>query len=309
MMDAPIPVVFEPVAQPRLWGGQRLAELLNKRLPPEATIGETWELSDLSVAPTHVRGGPFAGRSVAELRNLWGPALSGPAGGPFPLLLKYLDARENLSVQVHPSRGGVTKHEAWYIVHADPGATLYLGLREGVTPAEVARAAGSADLVQLLAQRPARVGELHFLPSGIIHALGAGVVVAEVQQPLDVTYRLYDWGRLDATGQPRPLSVAAALTEADCAAQPISVQAGAALATPPFSIAIRSAAPGKLALPAAAPMQAWMVLTGRGHFVIADQNVDFSAGDTLLVPNTGESVAEIRIATAAQWLEITVNSP
>jgi len=251
MTVSPLPVVFEPIFKPKPWGGRRLATLLGKRLPGDGPIGESWELSDLPGNESRVRDGPLAGTTLHELVATWGRGLLGDAplvDGRFPLLVKFLDAREDVSVQVHPKPGTGTylpkpgtgalprqlgarkmgtgtspqrlgaspqfpavKHEAWYVVHAEPGAKLYIGLKPGVGPEDVRRAADTPAIVDLLQTWNATPGECFYLPSGTPHALGAGVVVAEVQTPSDVTYRLYDWGRVGLDGRPRELHIEQAL--------------------------------------------------------------------------------------------------
>jgi mannose-6-phosphate isomerase len=211
----PQPLVFEPRVLEKVWGGRRL-ELLGKPLAkPGAGYGESWEIADLGATSASGAGGgamrsvvatgPMAGRGIGEAME----AVGGPR--PFPLLIKYLDAAENLSVQVHPSEaaarrdaGAHLKTESWYVVEAEAGASLYVGLRPGVRRKEFeaavrrAWAVGEAarhPVVEMMERIEARPGMCLTLPSGIVHALGAGVMVAEVQTPSDTTYRLFDWGR------------------------------------------------------------------------------------------------------------------
>lgn len=217
-----MPFKLSPLIKPRPWGGDRLAALFGKVLPAGVPIGESWEFADLPQDVSSVASGLMVGRTLAELRESWGRGLSGDAAlvdGRLPLLVKFLDARQNLSVQVHPwpAAGdpnqhvpGV-KHEAWYVVDAEPGAAVYIGLRPGICVGDVARAGPTAEIVDLLARRRARAGDCFYLPSGTPHALGAGLVVAEVQTPSDVTFRLYDWGRVGLDGRPRELHFDAAI--------------------------------------------------------------------------------------------------
>jgi mannose-6-phosphate isomerase len=204
------PLHLEPVLVPKPWGGRRLAAL-GRRLPPGVDVGESWDVADLDPGDTPVRdpasrvvAGPHAGRVLTELvrefpRDLLGTAAP-TAAGRFPLLVKHLDAREHLSVQVHPPAavvprfpGARLKTESWVVVAAEPGAELFLGVADGVGPDDVEKAAGTPDLVPMLRRVPARVGDVHHLPAGLVHALGAGVLVAEPQTPSDTTFRLYDW--------------------------------------------------------------------------------------------------------------------
>ena len=205
------PFRLRSVLVERRWGGRRLADY-GKSLPAGTNIGESWEVCDLpqEVAPhvpdpsSTVLDGPYAGARlrtvVAEQReSLLGP-VAPTADGRFPLLFKLLDAREHLSVQVHPHEAYVARHpgarlktESWYIVDADPGAMLYLDVVAGTTTDDVAEVMGTAGIVPLLGERPAVPGAFYHVPAGLIHALGAGTFVAEVQTPSDTTYRIYDW--------------------------------------------------------------------------------------------------------------------
>lgn len=222
------PFRLDPVLVERPWGGRRLASF-GKKLPAGAHIGESWELCDLpqEVAPhvpdpsSGVLDGPYAGarlRTVvaertAELLGSVAPTRE----GRFPLLFKLLDAREHLSVQVHPHEAYVAEHpearlktESWYVVDADPGAVAYLDLSEGTTTADVAAVMGTPGIVPLLAVRPAVPGAFHHVPAGLVHALGAGSFVAEVQTPSDTTYRIYDWAQ-EYGRAPRQLHAAESL--------------------------------------------------------------------------------------------------
>ena len=210
------PVVFAPIYQERVWGGRGFADLYGRELPA-GPVGEAWQLVDRSEAQSVVVGGAYDGRSLADLwadeRALFGHRAH-DLTGPFPLLVKLLDARDTLSVQVHPpthlaaSLGGEPKTEAWYVVRAEPGAHVLAGLREGVTAdrfAEVQRDGG--DLSRLLHRHEVQVGDCLLVPSGRVHALGAGCLVVEVQQNSDTTYRVYDFDRPGVDGQPRQLHV------------------------------------------------------------------------------------------------------
>lgn len=300
----PIPVVFEPILKAKPWGGGRLAALLGKSAPPGAVIGESWEIASLPGDESHVRGGSAAGASLKQLVGAWGAALLGRArlvDGRFPLLLKFLDARENLSVQVHPLPGGAApaatvKHEAWYVIDAAPGATMYVGFRDGVTAADAARAAGRPAFADLLRRWEPRPGDCFYLPSGTPHALGAGLLVAEVQTPSDVTYRLYDWERVQPDGRPRPLHIAAALQNlrfdvaaAEIAPQPVAiadvgVERIRRAACESFILdALRMPGSASIAWPHK-DLRIWMVLGGRGEFRSEHGVQPFTCGDTVLVP-------------------------
>jgi len=215
----PYPLALEPILKEKVWGGRRL-ETIGKSLPENASVGESWELADLqSTSPdggggdsarTIIANGPMRGLSVHDAIIAMGPNLLGNTklteSGCFPLLVKYLDAKESLSVQVHPSPDYAAAHaeahlktESWYIVAAEPGSKLYKGVKPGVGRDEFAERIANGTVEDVLIAIDAVAGELHHLPSGVCHALGAGVLVAEVQTPSDTTFRVFDWGRTDRT--------------------------------------------------------------------------------------------------------------
>lgn len=217
------PVVFLPVYQERVWGGRALERRLGRSLPSNRNIGESWELVDRPEAQSLVLDGPLMGVTLADLwthrrQDVFGPEARGDR---FPLLFKILDAREDLSLQVHPPArvaadlGGQPKTEMWHIADAAPGARIYAGLREGVTP-EVFRAAlqsgSAASLVHSL--EPA-TGDSLFIPSGRLHAIGAGLLIYEIQENSDTTYRVFDWNRTGTDGKPRKLHLDEALRSID----------------------------------------------------------------------------------------------
>lgn len=222
------PLTFVPRFKELVWGGARLATELGKSCPPAKRIGESWEMVDLPDDQSRVAEGPLAGRTLHELVVEYRDELLGPvatADGRFPLLVKYIDAARTLSVQVHPDEdaalklGGRPKHEAWYILGAEPGAKLYVGLQPGTTREMLQRAIADDDVESLLVEIEPQVGDLVPVEPGTVHAIGAGVLLAEVQQPSDTTYRLHDWGRVGLDGRPRPLHVYEALESVDFAAE------------------------------------------------------------------------------------------
>jgi mannose-6-phosphate isomerase len=214
------PLRFYPIYEYRPWGGRRLADLLSAPLPADGPIGEAWILSDREDHPSRVADGPLKGRTIRELREQWPGEFQGKHGDRFPLLLKFLDASGQLSVQVHPSDaqtkylppGGSGKTEAWVVLEVAPRARIFGGLVAGTTPDTLRRAVANRRVADQLASFTPTVGDGVFLPAGTVHSLSDGVVVFEVQQNSDVTFRLYDWDRIDAkTGRPRALHVEEAL--------------------------------------------------------------------------------------------------
>jgi mannose-6-phosphate isomerase len=208
------PFLLEPALHVKVWGGRRLESLMHKSLPTDEPYGEAWEVHDSST----IRNGPLAGRSLGEALKTHGAALVGPNFDPaegFPLLAKLIDATDWLSVQVHPNdeqarelegqpRG---KSEAWYVLSAEPGAKLVIGVQPGTGRAEVAHAIRNNALNDLLVYTEVLTGNALYMPAGTIHALGPGLLIYEIQQSSDTTYRLYDWGRMGLDGEPRPLHV------------------------------------------------------------------------------------------------------
>ncbi|MGA3076836.1 MAG: type I phosphomannose isomerase catalytic subunit [Bryobacteraceae bacterium] len=221
------PLRFEPIYQYRLWGGRRLASLLAAPLPGDDPIGEAWILSDRPDHPSRVANGPLKGRTIGQLMEQCQEQLMGKLAGRFPrfpLLLKFLDAQKMLSVQVHPSDahkdllppGETGKTEAWVVLEAGTGSRIYAGLKPGATADILRRALANGTVAEHIACFTPKSGDGVFIPAGTVHTLGGGVVVFEVQQNSDVTFRLYDWDHVDAkTGKPRALQVDQALASID----------------------------------------------------------------------------------------------
>lgn len=229
---------FEPLFRRYLWGGRRLATMLGKPLGAGDDYAESWEIVDHGDDQSVVRNGPLAGRTLGALVREQGRELIGrhdaPAASPlsFPLLMKFLDCNRTLSVQVHPNDAQAArldppdrgKTESWVVVAADPGSKIYAGLKSGVTREQLASALAAGNCESCLHEFEARQGDCVFIPAGTVHALGAGLVIAEIQQASDTTFRLFDWNRVDADGQPRPLHIDQSLATIDFARGPVSPQ-------------------------------------------------------------------------------------
>ncbi len=205
---------FEPLYQQRVWGGSELGAAFGRKLPAGQVIGESWEIVDRPEAQSVVRGGEFAGRTLREVLSTRGREVMGPrwpAAKPFPILVKWLDCRERLSLQVHPpaekaaALGGEPKTENWFIAAAAPGASLIVGLRRGVTREQFTRALDAGTLESCVNRFPVAAGESVLVRSGTVHAIDAGNLILEIQQNSDTTYRVYDWGRVGLDGKPRQL--------------------------------------------------------------------------------------------------------
>lgn len=218
------PIVFEPLYMQRVWGGRELERQYGRGLPDDAPYGESWEIVDREKEQSVVRGGPFAGKTLHELwtghrEEVFGAGL--PDSERFPLLIKVLDARDDLSIQVHPPAhlaaglGGEPKTEMWYIAGADPGAKLFVGLKKGATRGDFEKAVRDGSVADCVHAIEPSAGDSIFIPSGRLHAIGAGFLIHEIQQNSDTTYRVFDWNRLGLDGKPRELHVAESLSSID----------------------------------------------------------------------------------------------
>jgi mannose-6-phosphate isomerase len=207
---------FKPIYQERVWGGRQLESFLHRKLPGTAPIGESWELVDRPEAQSVVTVGPWAGQSLHDLMARQGQEIMGPGWAkdrPFPILVKWLDCRDRLSVQVHPPAsiaaklGGEPKTENWYFAQTEAEAAVYAGLRPGIGRREFETAIAAGTVEQCLERPTVRKGDSLLIHSGVMHAIDAGNVILEIQQNSDTTYRVYDWGRAGLDGKPRTLHV------------------------------------------------------------------------------------------------------
>jgi len=216
------PLQFEPILKERIWGGEKLKTILNKPIVSSIT-GESWELSTVEGDVSVVSNGVLKGKSLMDLIDETPAAILGTKvyerfGKQFPLLFKYLDAREDLSIQVHPNdklakerHNSFGKTEMWFVTQADADARIIVGFKEDSSKEEYVKHLNDNTLVSILDDVKAKAGDVFFLETGTVHAIGAGLVVAEIQQTSDITYRLYDFDRVDAQGNKRELHVDLAL--------------------------------------------------------------------------------------------------
>jgi mannose-6-phosphate isomerase len=213
------PLRFEPIYQYRLWGGRRLATLLREPLPKSGPVGEAWILSDRADHPSRVADGPLKGWTLGQLMDMAQDQLMGKLAWRFlrfPLLLKFLDALEMVSVQVHPAVGLDAKTEAWVVLEAGEKSCIYAGLKPHTTPEILRQSLRTGTVPDDLVGIDPKPGDGVFIPAGTIHSLGGDVVVFEIQQNSDTTFRLYDWDHVDAdTGKPRPLQIDQAFAATD----------------------------------------------------------------------------------------------
>jgi mannose-6-phosphate isomerase len=331
------PLLFDPIYKAKVWGGRTLTKLGRSLPDGDINIGESWELADLASTSasgggggaerSKIASGPLTGLFLNQAIARYGPALMGklqltPTGG-FPILIKYLDAKENLSVQVHPSPEYARAHpeahlksEAWYILDAQPDAAIYKGIHAGVTPQQFRDAvrSGQREAVEpLMIRVPVKPGDCHYLPSGTCHALGAGVLVAEVQTPSDTTFRVYDWGRTD-----RELHIEQALQCIHFGPPDVRMEEKRSHIAGMFTTVsrlvtcdyfriekIRMSAGYAQDLPYDQPA-VWMVLQGKGTITPrpGEAPIEFSRGQTLLIP-ANLSQARVALQEDTVWLEVT----
>jgi mannose-6-phosphate isomerase len=220
-------ISFAPIYMERVWGGREFSTQLGRKLPGTQPIGESWEIVDREEAQSVVADGPLAGKTLHELwtdhrKEIFG-LRHADAGPRFPLLCKLLDARDRLSVQVHPPAaiapqlGGEPKTEVWYFLACDPGSRIYAGLAAGVTRKSFAAALDHGTVEKCLHVLPTHTGDSIFIPSGRLHAIGEGNLIVEIQQNSDTTYRVFDWNRVGLDGNPRELHVDESIMSTDFA--------------------------------------------------------------------------------------------
>jgi mannose-6-phosphate isomerase len=329
-MSTPYPLLFEPLLKPRVWGGNRLVQL-GLAPPDDEQIGESWEVADLpNTIPqgrSIVANGPLAGRTLRDAiasdpRSILGYARPSEDGG-FPLLIKYLDAADNLSVQVHPDPDYVRRHaeaypksEAWVVIDAAPDAVIYKGLRPGLTREALARDIRSGRIVDDLIALPVRVGDCHYLPSGTCHALGGGLLVAEVQTPSDTTFRVYDWGR---TGRELHIEQAIECIQLDSPPQtppqiPVEVdglRTRRLVETDFFAITrLDVLEPTQFEIVTNGLPMVWMFLAGEGRIDLPDgPPIQLRPGTTTLLPAALNGAVAVLEPRDFSLLEVTLPSP
>jgi mannose-6-phosphate isomerase len=311
------PLKFKPIYKQRIWGGQKLREFFGKDIPEGEKIGESWELADLPDDKSVIANGELAGQTLGSVIEKHPKEITGDKNfsRPFGLLIKFLDAEDILSVQVHPDEQtcqrmgkGEPKTECWYIISASDDAIIYKGLKEGVTKEAFAEAIKKGNVAEMLAKVPVAGGQCHFLPAGTAHSIGPGLLIAEIQTPSDTTYRVFDWNRVDDTGKPRPLHIEEALESIhfDASSDNLSVTTiGRLIDCEHFKIDKRHQAEGCELLLSPGEMKTLIILTGFGSILGANGTlIDFKAGDCLLVPAAYEGA--VQFADDTQYLAVTI---
>jgi mannose-6-phosphate isomerase len=298
------PLRFEPILRRLIWGGRRLGTVLHKPIGEGADYAESWELSDYRDQVSVVKDGPLAGTTLRDLLRTPDEALCGPALGrieQFPLLVKFIDANLALSVQVHPDdetarrlAGDNGKTETWVILAPEPGSLIYAGLKQGVGRDELADAIRAGDVERTLARFEPKRGDSILIDAGTVHAIGAGVLLLEIQQMSDVTYRVFDWNRLGADGKPRPLHIEQAMESIDFNRGPVNpiapivdqIAGGTRerLARSPYFALERLRLTGRSAIGQSDRFTILIGLGGGAEIVHEADRVSLGFGETLLLP-------------------------
>ena len=297
------PLKFRSIYKERIWGGRTLQTLFEKDLPEDVKIGESWELADLPDDKSVVTNGPLAGRTLRDVVLEYTEAMTGQTDfpRPFPLLIKLLDAQDVLSVQVHPDLAtcqrtgqGDPKTECWYVIHAAPGACIYKGMVPGVTEPQFREAIENGTVEDLLIKLPVQAGECHFLPTGTVHAIGAGLLIAEIQQPSDTTYRVFDWNRVDDRGQGRELHIDRAVDSIhfDPSGDDLTVKTiGRLVDCEFFKVDKGHQVPGAEMLLSPGTLRVHIMLSGQGVYFDSDNHREtYKPGDCTVLPAVYEGV-------------------
>lgn len=318
-----LPLEFTPLLKRTRWGGERLGTQLHKLIGVEGDYGESWELSDHPQAPTLISGGDYSDWTLSRLIQKNPDAMYGTGKyyATFPLLIKFIDATDRLSLQVHPgqtqqlnldvTRAG--KSEAWVILDAAEESRIYAGLKSGITEADLKHHLEQGDVESCLHSYPVKKGDSVYIPSGTLHAIGEGVLLAEVQQTSDVTYRLFDWNRLDHSGNPRPLHVAQAFDSIDFERGPVNLlspevrtQGGHQiedLLEAEFFTIRRHTAKETIPLKSLNQPQILVVLEGAGQLDCSAETYELFQGKTLLIP-AASSDCTIHVDDQITFLEV-----
>lgn len=316
------PLQFEPILKERIWGGTKLKTYLNKPITSEIT-GESWEISTVEGDVSVIANGDFKGKSLNDLIDEFPEAILGSKvyaefGKQFPLLFKYLDAREDLSIQLHPNdelakkrHNSFGKTEMWYVMQADEGARLIVGFKEKSTPEEYLKRINDKTIVDILDAKKVKTGDVFMLETGTIHAIGAGIVIAEIQQTSDITYRIYDFDRVDANGNKRELHVDLSLeainyetvdaqknyTKTENVSNPVVDCKYFTTNFLPLDGEITVYKHGT-------SFTVYMCTEGNFELTVNNETYDYKTGDTILLP---ASLTDFRLSGKANILEIYIS--
>ncbi|MBE9576375.1 type I phosphomannose isomerase catalytic subunit [Flavobacterium proteolyticum] len=315
------PLTFTPILKDRIWGGTKLKTYLNKPIVSETT-GESWEISTVPGDISVVSNGVLKGKNINEIIDLYPEEILGKSviarfGKQFPLLFKFIDAKEDLSIQLHPNdalakerHNSFGKTEMWYVMQADESARLVVGFKKDSNQQEYLAHLENKNLIDLLNEYPVSKGDVFFLETGTIHAIGAGVVVAEIQQTSDVTYRIYDWDRVDANGNGRELHTELALDAINYQTTPSKIDyeeeanKSAAIVDCPYFvtniIALQETFIWKRTKQA---FTVFMCTNGQFEMIVNGEILRYRMGDTILIP---ACIENLTVKGKATLLEISI---
>lgn len=315
------PLTFEPILKRIRWGGTRLGSVLRKPIGPETDYAESWEIADHGDDQSVVATGPHAGQTLAELVRTENEPLFGAQAGmqQFPLLIKFLDANDWLSLQVHPNDQQAKtydptengKTEAWVILDADPGSKLCVGLKDGVTQDAFRSHLQAGTIEEALHMFEVSAGDCVFVPAGTVHAIGAGVLLAEVQQQSDLTFRIHDWGRMGSDGKPRQLHIEQSLACIDFGRGPVNpitpkdISANhVELVRENYFVIDRHQTNQGFSITPENRFRILVLLEGEVRITTGAQEQTLTAGSTLLVPASTTEV-DVEPTEAVTMLEVS----
>lgn len=316
------PLQFDPILKERIWGGTKLKTLFNKPITSNIT-GESWELSDVKGDVSIVSNGEYQGKSLTDLLETFPDELLGTQvharfGKQFPLLFKFLDAREDLSIQVHPNdelakerHNSFGKTEMWYVMQADENARIIVGFEHKSSPEQYLKALEDQTILGLLHTVKAKKGDVFFLETGTVHAIGAGLVIAEIQQTSDITYRIYDFNRKDANGNTRELHVDLALdainyelTDTQMDYTHHTNQSNGMVDCPYFTTNFIPLDGESEVHKDGVSFTVYMCVDGAFEIQIGTQKFQYKTGDTVLIP---AAIHELELKGKASLLEIYIS--
>lgn len=316
------PLQFEPILKDRIWGGTKLKTYLNKPITSEIT-GESWEISTVENDVSVISNGSFKGKNLNELiasypEEILGTKVYQRFGKQFPLLFKYLDAREDLSIQVHPNdelakkrHNSFGKTEMWYVMQADANSRLIVGFKEKSSPEDYLKALQNNTIIDILDTKKVVKGDVFFLETGTVHAIGAGTVIAEIQQTSDITYRLYDFDRVDAHGNSRELHVDLALeainynvVDAEKHYSKVINESNEMVTCPYFTTNFIPLEGNITVNKSKDTFTVYMCVEGSFELLFNEEKYYYKTGDTLLIP---AEMTEFEINGKASVLEIYIS--
>lgn len=319
---SPYPLRFKPIFKQTIWGGRRLESKLNKSLGPEPDYAESWEIADHGDEQSIIENGALKGQTLRQALLQEKSLIVGESypSNAFPLLLKYLDCNRDLSVQVHPDDHyakkmqppDLGKTESWYIVESDPESLVYAGLKSGVTEKDLREAVAAGQTEKALHSFHPTAGDILFIPAGTVHALGAGLLVAEIQQSSNTTFRLFDWNRVDRDGKARPLHVEQSLDVTDFHRGPIVAKRAqpnllgwqAMVHCDKFTLQVLNSGSG----PVGGDNRFHILTVPKGTAILQteDENYSLSTGQSILLP---AGISNCTVVTGSDSIVLEMHEP